>query len=143
MFKAAIILSQTYNITIGEQFIGWQTVQTDANAISALRSTCLAISSSNIVGIVGPVSSREANFIADFAETVSIPVISYAATNPDLSDRNTYRVFYRTVPSDNVAAVAIAQLFTRFNWTSCIIVYQNDDYGIGGTKVLSEAFSKN
>ncbi|CAF1093486.1 unnamed protein product [Rotaria sordida] len=143
MFKAAIILSQTYNITIGEQFIGWQTVQTDANAISALRSTCLAISSSNIVGIVGPVSSREANFIADFAETVSIPVISYAATNPDLSDRNTYRVFYRTVPSDNVAAVAIAQLFTRFNWTSCIIVYQNDGYGIGGTKVLSEAFSKN
>ncbi|CAF5166796.1 unnamed protein product, partial [Rotaria sp. Silwood1] len=117
--------------------------QTDDNVISALRSTCLAISASNILGIVGPALSREAKFIADFAETVRIPVTSYAATNPDLSDRNSYSIFYRTVPSDKVAAMAIAQLFTRFNWTLCIIVYQNDEYGSGGLKALSETFKNN
>ncbi|CAF5009837.1 unnamed protein product, partial [Rotaria sp. Silwood1] len=136
MFKAAVLLSQIYNITIGGQSLGWQTVHTDGSMISTLRSTCLAISTSNTVGIVGPILSREANFIADFAEIVSVPLISYAATNPDLSDRNAYSIFYRTVPSDKVAAMAIAQLFTIFNWTSCIIVYQNDEYGSGGLKAL-------
>ncbi|CAF4585487.1 unnamed protein product [Rotaria sp. Silwood1] len=143
MFKAAVLLSQIYNITIGGQSLGWQTVHTDGSMISTLRSTCLAISTSNTVGIVGPILSREANFIADFAEIVSVPLISYAATNPDLSDRNAYSIFYRTVPSDKVAAMAIAQLFTRFNWTSCIIVYQNDEYGSGGLKALSETFKNN
>ncbi|CAF4070148.1 unnamed protein product, partial [Rotaria sp. Silwood1] len=143
MFKAAVLLSQIYNITIGGQSLGWQTVHTDGSMISTLRSTCLAISTSNTVGIVGPILSREANFIADFAEIVSVPLISYAATNPDLSDRNAYSIFYRTVPSDKVAAMAIAQLFTIFNWTSCIIVYQNDEYGSGGLKALSETFKNN
>ncbi|CAF2959361.1 unnamed protein product, partial [Rotaria sp. Silwood2] len=143
MFKAAVLLSQTYNIKIGGQFIGWQTAQTDDNVISALRSTCFAMSTSNIIGIVGPALSREAILIADFAETVGIPVISYAATDPDLSDRNAYPVFHRTVPSDKVAAIAIAQLFIRFNWTSCTIIYQNDKYGLSGGQALNETLSNN
>ncbi|CAF4296832.1 unnamed protein product [Rotaria sp. Silwood2] len=143
MFKAAVLLSQTYNIKIGGQFIGWQTAQTDDNVISALRSTCFAMSTSNIIGIVGPALSREAILIADFAETVGIPVISYAATDPDLSDRNAYPVFHRTVPSDKVAAMAIAQLFIRFNWTSCTIIYQNDKYGLSGGQALNETLSNN
>ncbi|CAF5124887.1 unnamed protein product, partial [Rotaria sp. Silwood1] len=102
-----------------------------------------AASISNIVGIVGPVYSRESPIIADFGERVGIPVISYAATDPDLSDRNAYPAFYRTVPSDNAAATAIVKLFIRFNWTSCIIIYQNDAYGSNGAKILTELFIKN
>ncbi|CAF3488138.1 unnamed protein product, partial [Rotaria sp. Silwood2] len=143
MFKAAVILSQQYNITIDEQFIGWEAVQTDGKAINAVSSTCHAISTSNIVGIVGPVLSRESPIIASFGERVGIPVISFGATDPDLSDRNAYPVFYRTVPSDYAAASAIVQLFIRFNWTSCTIIYQSDAYGSGGLKVLTQAFIDN
>ena len=88
-----------------------KSAQTGGDVIDALSSTCQAISTSNIVGIVGPAFSREAHFIAPFAEKIGIPVISYAATDPDLSDRNAYPAFYRTVPSDNAAALAIAKLF--------------------------------
>ncbi|CAF1228222.1 unnamed protein product [Didymodactylos carnosus] len=140
MFKAAVLLSQQYNITIEGQFIEWQVIQTGGTAINAISSTCQAISASNIVGIVGPGLSRETLIIADFAEKVGIPVVSYSATDPDLSDRNAYPAFYRTVPSDNAAASAIVQLFIQFNWTSCVIIYQNDAFGYDGARVISEAF---
>ncbi len=143
MFIAAILLSHQYNITVGGQFIGWQSVETGGDAIGDLRSSCLVISASNIVGIVGPGYSRESQVIAPFAKTIGIPVISYSSTDPELSDRNTYPAFYRTVPSDNSAALALAQLFNQFNWTSCIIIYQNDAYGSGGVEVISEAFNNN
>ena len=81
--------------------------------------------------------------IADLGNKVGIPIVSYAATDPDLSDRNVYPAFHRTVPSDNSAASAIVKLFLRFNWTSCIIIYQNDAYGSGGVKAISEEFINN
>jgi ABC-type branched-subunit amino acid transport system substrate-binding protein/ABC-type amino acid transport substrate-binding protein len=143
MFKAAVILSQEYNITIEGQSIGWQSAETRGDVMNALSSTCSLISNSTIVGIVGPKSSRESHFIAPFAAKIGIPVISYGATDSELSDRNIYSAFYRTVPSDNAAALALANLFIRFNWTSCIVIYQNDAFGSGGVKAISEAFNKN
>ncbi|CAF0890429.1 unnamed protein product [Adineta steineri] len=143
MFKAAIILSQQYNITIEGQFIGYQSVKTGGKVITALGNTCSFISSSNIVGIVGPALSAESNYISPFAAQVGIPIISYASTYPGLSDRNTYPSFYRTVPSDNIAALAITKLFMKFNWTSCIIIYQNDEFGSGGAQAISETFRNN
>ncbi len=125
------------------QFIGWQSVQTRGDVMNALSNTCSLVSTSNIVGIVGPQLSRESHFIAPFAAKIGIPVISYASTDPELSDRNSYPAFYRTVPSDNAAALALVNLFIRFNWTSCIIIYQNDAFGSGGVKAISEAFNKN
>ncbi|CAF1331286.1 unnamed protein product [Rotaria sordida] len=143
MFKAALVLSQQYNVKIDGEFIGWQAAQTGGNAIGALRSTCQAVITANVIGIVGPVYSREASIIAAFAHSDNIPAISYAATEPDLSDRNAYPNFYRTVTSDAAVTLPIVKLFTRYNWTSCIIIYQNDEFGSGGTEVISNAFSEN
>ncbi|CAF4811275.1 unnamed protein product [Rotaria sp. Silwood1] len=143
MFKAAILLSHQYNMTVDGEFIGWQIMETRGDVIDSLSNTCLAVSNEKIVGIVGPVYSREAHIIAPFANKIGIPAISYAATDPDLSDRVTYPAFYRTVPSDNTAALSIAQLFIKFNWTSCIIIYQNDAFGYGGVKAIKQTFNNN
>jgi ABC-type amino acid transport substrate-binding protein len=143
MFQAAVLLSQLYNITIEGQSIGWQSVQTGGDVMNAFSNTCLQISTSNIVGIVGPAFSRESHFISTFAAKIGIPVISYASTDPELSDRNAYSAFYRTVSSDNAAALAIAKLFILFNWTSCIIIHQNDAFGFGGANAINEAFNNN
>ena len=143
MFKAAILLSQQYNITVNGHFIDWQIVDGGGSVMDTLSSTCLQISNSNITGIVGPTFSREAHVIAPFAAKLGIPVISHAATDPELSDRNAYPTFYRTVPSDNEAALAIAKVFVMFNWTSCMIIYQNDAFGSGGANAISETFNKN
>ncbi|CAM4922473.1 unnamed protein product [Rotaria socialis] len=140
MFKAAILLSQQFNLTIEGQLIGWQSAITDGDVINTLSSACRAITNSNIFGIIGPALSREAHVIANFAKKIGIPVISYAATDPDLSDRIVYPAFYRTVPSDYTAALSMTKLFIRFNWTSCIIIYQNDAFGSGGVKAITEVF---
>ncbi|CAF2663929.1 unnamed protein product [Rotaria sp. Silwood2] len=143
MFKAAIVLSQQYNIKIDGQYIGGQVAQTGGYPIGAISTTCSIMSNFNIVGMVGPTYSREAHIIAQYAESVGIPAISYTATDPELSDRNAYPAFYRTVPSDATAASSIVELFKRFNWTSCIIIYQNDAFGSGGAEAISHAFSEN
>ena len=143
MFKAAILLSQQYNITIDGQLIEWNAAQTGGHAIDAISDTCEVVSASHTVGIVGPALSREVPIIADFTAKVRIPVVSYGATDPDLSDRNAYPTFYRTVPSDNAAALGIVKLFFRFNWTTCTIIYQNDAFGSGGAKAINEEFIRN
>ncbi|CAF1007458.1 unnamed protein product [Adineta ricciae] len=143
MFQSAIVLAQKYNITVDGQFIGWQTIRSDGNSINTLSSTCRLVPNSNIVGVVGPPFSRESHFMAPFAAQLRIPMVSYASTDPDLSDRQTNPSFYRTLPADTAAALAIAKLFDLYNWTSCIIIYQNDAFGLGGTKAISDTFEKN
>lgn len=142
MFKAAIILAQQNNMTIGGQFIEWEIVQTEGSPVIAVGGICQALSSlSNIFGIVGPSLSREVSIVAEFAKTIGIPSISYAATDPTLSNRNTYPAFYRMVPSDSAAAEAIARLLVRYNWTSCIIIYQNDAFGTNGANAIKDALT--
>ncbi|CAF1259069.1 unnamed protein product [Rotaria sordida] len=136
-----MLLSHQYNITIEGEFIGWQAEQTTGNIIDAMHIMCHAVSVSNVVGVVGPWLSREAQVTAPFGEKLGIPVISYSATNPDLSDQNAYPNFHRTVASDFAAAAALAKLFIRYNWTSCTIIYQNDAFGTGGALAISEAFN--
>jgi len=142
MFKSAIIASQRLNISIGNNCIGYDSSVTNGDMIVALDKTCQSLRRSNLVGIVGPSVSREAHLISNFGEKLGLPVISYAATDPDLSDRNSYSTFYRTIPSDRTAAIAIAKLFVRFNWTSCAIIYQNDQFGTGALKVINEQFAQ-
>ncbi|UJR16725.1 hypothetical protein I4U23_003625 [Adineta vaga] len=50
---------------------------------------------------------------------------------------------YRTVLSDTTAALAMIQLFLRYNWTSCIMIYQNDAFVINGAKVISDTLTRN
>ncbi|CAF2891637.1 unnamed protein product [Rotaria sp. Silwood2] len=107
MFKAAVLLSQQYNITIEGKYLESQTEQMGGNTIDALSATYQTISASNIVGIVGSEFSREPPFIADLAQKVGIPVISYITTAFGLSNRNTYHAFDHTVPSDYSFATAM------------------------------------
>ncbi|CAF4975258.1 unnamed protein product [Rotaria sp. Silwood1] len=141
MFKAAILLSNQYNITIDGKLIGWKEGLTMGDVILALNKACLSVSESNIVSVVGPQFSRETLLISPFCETLNLPVISYSATNPDLSDATTYPNFYRTVPSDDIMALALLNLFNRYNWKSCLIIYQDDAFGSGGAKVINDLFN--
>ncbi|CAF1460455.1 unnamed protein product [Adineta steineri] len=112
-----IILSQQYNITIDGQYLEWQSTQINGSELDAVRSLCQALSNWNIVGIVGPELSSQTPIIAEYGEKV--------------------------VPSDSAAAIALIKLFLRFQWNSCILIYQNDAFGIDGSNAINNAFNNN
>ena len=68
MSKAAISLAETYNITVDGQPIGWRVAQTDDEMITALGRTCCAVSTKNVIGIVGSGLSREIRFVSQAAQ---------------------------------------------------------------------------
>ncbi|KAM8768479.1 extracellular calcium-sensing receptor-like [Acanthopagrus schlegelii] len=69
---------------------------------------------------------------------LSVPVISYLASCPCLSDRTKFPNFFRTIPSDIYQARAMAQLAIRFNWTWMGAVIENSDYGQLAIQVFQE-----
>lgn len=141
MFMSAIILSQQYNMTInGKQFAYRVEETNERDEIDALDRTCLSITQNQILGIVGPTGSNEAKATARLCNRIGLPVVSHSSTAPGLSDRNAYKTFYRMLASDIIMANALLNLFQKCNWNSTNIIYQGDQFGLGGLQALTEIF---
>ena len=55
--------------------------------------------------------------------------LSFADTNPELSDRSKYPRFFRNVPSDSDYNPARVQLLKHFNWTRVGTLFQDASKG--------------
>ncbi|KAA8594346.1 hypothetical protein FQN60_005180 [Etheostoma spectabile] len=88
--------------------------------------------------IIGGSSSEEAKILSRSLGPLSVPLMSYTASCPCLSDRRQYPHFFRTMPSDIYQAWAIAQLAIRYNWTYVGAVVVNNDYGLVAIKLFQE-----
>ncbi|CAF4871283.1 unnamed protein product [Rotaria sp. Silwood1] len=148
MFDVAIILADRYKIYVNGQPIKGNIlpINTISNGFAEFELVCQSISNTNehdVLGIVGPTSSTSARYLGPFAARIGIPLVSYTATNADLDDKLNYPTFYRTIPSDILAAEAIVKLFKYFSWKTCSIIIGNDDYGYGGLKLLAEGHYTN
>ncbi|XP_034051721.1 extracellular calcium-sensing receptor-like [Gymnodraco acuticeps] len=88
--------------------------------------------------IIGGSSSITAMILSRILAPLSIPLMSYTASCPCLSDRLQYPNFFRTMPSDIYQARAIAQIAIRLNWTWIGGVIANNDYGHVAIKIFQE-----
>ncbi|XP_074535650.1 extracellular calcium-sensing receptor-like [Halichoeres trimaculatus] len=79
--------------------------------------------------LIAAASSTTGIIMSSTLGPLSVPIISYLASCPCLSDRLKYSNFFRTIPSDTYQAWALAQLALRFNWTWIGAVVENNDYG--------------
>ncbi|XP_028391361.1 metabotropic glutamate receptor 3-like [Dendronephthya gigantea] len=91
-----------------------------------------------VIAVVGGASSRISTTVSPVFSTDNIPQISYSSTSPTLSDKGTYRTFFRTIPSDLYQAQAIADILEHFNWTYVSIVVSDDEYGRNGLIALGK-----
>ena len=66
-----------------------------------------------------------------------IPMISYASTNPSLSDATAYPHFFRVVPSDAIQGPALADVVTADGGSDVALLYMTNDYGSG----LADSFA--
>lgn len=96
-----------------------------------------------VVGVIGPTFSYEAVHVAKLLEVFEIPLISYFASSPKLSDKSKYLYFSRTIPSDTFQTKAIVDLLKYFNWTYVSVLYSGESYGLTGFEALKQEAHKN
>ncbi|KAM9318204.1 extracellular calcium-sensing receptor-like [Pholidichthys leucotaenia] len=88
--------------------------------------------------IIGGASSITAQILTKMLGPLSVPLMSYTASCPCLSDRRQFPNFFRTMASDIYQARAVAQLAIHFNWTWIGAVIANNDYGYMAVKIFEE-----
>jgi branched-chain amino acid transport system substrate-binding protein len=82
-------------------------------------------------------ASMAANAVLSAA---GVPMISYASTNPGLSNASAYPDFFRIVPSDAAQGPAAADMMASMNVTSPAILHMTNDYGSGLADTIEEAW---
>lgn len=87
--------------------------------------------SHEIVGVIGETYSSNTKGMALASAAFNFLQCSGSATNIDLSDKSTYSTFFRTAPSDEFQAPALANFVHLMKWTKVGILASNDAYGLG------------
>jgi branched-chain amino acid transport system substrate-binding protein len=85
--------------------------------------------SRNVDAIIGPASS--ANALAGLGEIVDAGVVACSPTASAslLDDFPDHNLFFRTIPSDSLQAIAIAQAVDRTGASRAVVAYIDDAYG--------------
>ena len=90
-----------------------------------------------VVGVVGAACSGATMAANGILSAAGIPMISYASTNPSLSDATAYPHFFRVVPSDAIQGPALADVVTADGGSDVALLYMTNDYGSG----LADSFA--
>jgi branched-chain amino acid transport system substrate-binding protein len=67
-------------------------------------------------------------------------MISYASTNPGLSNATAYPLFFRVVPSDAIQGPALAAVVTAGSHTNPALLHMTNDYGAGLADSFDDAW---
>ncbi|ABL87770.1 amino acid/amide ABC transporter substrate-binding protein, HAAT family [Pyrobaculum islandicum DSM 4184] len=86
--------------------------------------------------VVGPMASGEVKAVKPFADQNKIIIFSPSSTSPALAIPNDW--VYRIVPTDFAQAAAIADLLKQLGVKKAVILYRNDEWGVG----LKDAITK-
>ena len=100
---------------------------------------------SGVVAVAGAACSGASMGANAVLSAAGIPMISYASTNPGLSDASAYPLFYRNVPSDAIQGPAGADMMTDAGVgnDSLAILHMTNDYGSGLADSVKAAWEGN
>ena len=100
---------------------------------------------SGVVAVAGAACSGASMGANALLSAAGIPMISYASTNPGLSDASAYPLFYRNVPSDAIQGPAGADMMADAGVTngSLAILHMTNDYGSGLADSVKAAWEGN
>ncbi|KAE8295196.1 Vomeronasal type-2 receptor 1 putative pheromone receptor V2R1 V2Rx Precursor [Larimichthys crocea] len=95
-----------------------------------------------VMAIVGESGSTPSISMSRITGSFNIPQVSHFATCACLSDKQQYPTFFRTIPSDQFQADALAKLVKHFGWTWIGAVRSDSDYGNNGMASFLNAAQK-
>ena len=99
-------------------------------------------SDDKLAGIIGPFVSGNSKIVGSFLRVFTIPQISYASLAVELSNKDIYNYFFRTVPPDSFFAEALAELLERLGWNYVSIIYSKGTYPESGAQEVIKALTK-
>lgn len=92
-----------------------------------------------LAGVIGPFVSDVSIAVANLLRVFNIPQVSYGSTSADLSNKEIYSYFFRTVPPDSFQAYALVDVLKRQNWDYIFTVNSYGNYGQKGMAELQKA----
>ncbi|XP_049432601.1 extracellular calcium-sensing receptor-like [Epinephelus fuscoguttatus] len=95
-----------------------------------------------VMAVVGESGSTPSISMSRIIGSFNIPQVSHFATCACLSDKQQYPTFFRTIPSDQFQADALAKLVKHFGWTWIGAVRSDSDYGNNGMASFLDAAHK-
>ncbi|XP_039641395.1 extracellular calcium-sensing receptor-like [Perca fluviatilis] len=97
------------------------------------------LQSGMVMAVVGESGSSPSISMLRIIGPFNIPQVSHFATCACLSNKQQYPTFFRTVPSDQFQADALAKLVKHFGWTWIGAVRSDSDYGNNGMASFLDA----
>ncbi|KAI3759824.1 hypothetical protein L6452_07911 [Arctium lappa] len=109
---------------------GSDTLQAASAAIHLLKDV-------QVMAIIGPHRSSQADFVAGIGNKSKVPILSLATSTSLSPNQNPY--FIRVSHNSSSQARPIAALIDHFHWREVVFVYEQSDFGRSFIPYLSEA----
>ena len=128
------------NITLGAKIYDTCRSQTiGADRAKDLIIATLTDQKAPLAGVVGPLVSDVSIAVANLLRVFEIPQISYGSTSVDLSNKELYSNFFRTVPPDSFQAQAMVDILKYYDWEYIFTVNSFGNFGERGVAELQMA----
>ncbi|XP_076850873.1 extracellular calcium-sensing receptor-like [Brachyhypopomus gauderio] len=109
------------------------------DAVFNETSSCSKSVAAAVPAVVGDSTSTPSISLARTLGVFGIPQVSHYATCACLSDKREFPTFFRTVPSDEHQAAALARMVKYFGWIWIGAVRSDTDYGNYGMATFLKA----
>lgn len=93
--------------------------------------------------VIGPGTNEQISTVGYLYGPQNITFISYGAGAVNLANSTLYPSFFRTFPSDNFQARAMAETMTIFGWSFVAALFTNDAYGTSGQQAFLQQAGRN
>ena len=128
------------NITLGAKIYDTCRSQTiGADRAKDIIKYTLGDQKAPLAAVIGPLVSDVSIAVANLLRVFDIPQVSYGSTSADLSNKEIYSYFFRTVPPDTFQAHAMVDVLKKFKWNYVLTVNSYGNYGQKGMAELQKA----
>lgn len=73
---------------------------------------------------------------------IKIFQVSFFSTSPELSNKQRFEYFSRTIPSDHYQVKAMVDIVLRLGWSYISIIYEESNYGVKAFEELEDLLTK-